>query len=251
MAFGRSSNPTLKPEIFSSIRNSDYSNSMTVQGTVNKTLLMLALVIVPASYTWGEFFSGANVSPYIGIGGIGGFIFALITIFKKEWAPITAPIYAILEGLFLGALSANIQFQNPVGDSIVMQAVVLTFGTFFTLLIAYKAGWIKVTDKFRMGLVAATGGVALVYFISFIMSFFGGGLSFLYGSGMISIGFSLVVVVIAALNLVMDFDFIERGANAGAPKYMEWYAAFGLMVTLIWLYIEILRLLSKLNSRRN
>lgn len=249
MRLGRSSNPAMKSDIFSSMRAADYGNTMTIQGTVNKTLIMLALLLVPAVYTWGEYFAGANVSGYLMGGAIGGFVVALITIFKKEWAPYTAPAYAVLEGLFLGSISAQITIASY--PDIVIQAVILTLGTFFSLLIAFKAGWIRVTDKFRMIVFAATGGIAVVYFISFIMSFFGGGLSFLYGNGLISIGFSLVVVVVAALNLVMDFDFIERGAQAGAPKYMEWYAAFGLMVTLIWLYIELLRLLSKLNSRRS
>ena len=135
------------------------------------------------------------------------------------------------------------------GQALVMQAVALTFGTLFALLVAYKSGLIKVTRNFRLGVVAATGGIFLVYMISFIVSLFGAKVPFMYGNSLLSIGISLFVVVIAALNLVLDFDFIEEGAKTGAPKYMEWYAAFGLMVTLIWLYIEILRLLTKLASR--
>ena len=182
------------------------------------------------------------------LGGIVGFIAAIATVFEKSMAHITAPIYAAAQGLFLGGLSAIFEAQYP---GIVIQAVGLTFSTLFCLLGAYKSGMIKVTENFKLGVVAATGGLMMVYFVSFIMSFFGASMNFLFGNGLMGIGFSVVVVVIAALNLVMDFDFIENGAEMGAPKYMEWYAAFGLMVTLIWLYIEILRLLAKLQSRRD
>ncbi|MBF0123207.1 MAG: Bax inhibitor-1/YccA family protein, partial [Candidatus Omnitrophica bacterium] len=177
---------------------------------------------------------------------IGGIIFALITIFKKEWSMYTAPVYAVCEGLVLGGLSAIFEMQFP---GIVMQAVALTFGTLFCLLMAYKSGLIRVTDKFRLGVVAATGAIALVYLVSWILGFFHVSVPFIQGNSIWSIGFSLVVVGIASMNLVLDFDMIDRGAEAGAPKYMEWYCAFGLMVTLIWLYMEILRLLSKLRSR--
>ena len=182
------------------------------------------------------------------LGGIVGFVAALVTVFKKHLAHITAPIYALAQGLFLGGLSSTFEVQYP---GIVIQAIGLTFGTLFCLLGAYKSGMIKVTENFKLGLVAATGGLMMVYFVSIILGMFGVNLGFLYGNGLMGIGFSVVVVVIAALNLVMDFDFIESGEEMGAAKYMEWYGAFGLMVTLIWLYIEILRLLAKLQSRRD
>ena len=193
-------------------------------------------------YTWN------NPSyPIMIFGAIGGFIIALITIFKKHLAPYTVPGYALLEGLALGGLSKFFESTYP---GIVQQAVVLTFGTLGALLLAYRSGLIKATENFKLGVVAATGGIAFIYLISFILGFFGIHMSAIHGNSMFSIGFSLVVVVIAALNLVMDFDFIEEGAEQGAPKYMDWYGAFGLMVTLIWLYLELLRLLAKLQSRR-
>jgi len=184
--------------------------------------------------------------PYILGGAIGGLVFAIATIFKKEWAPVTAPMYALTEGFFLGAISAIFEHRFP---GIVMQAVMLTFGTLFALLFAYRSGLIKATENFKLGVVAATGGIALVYLASIVLSFFDIRVPFIHESGVIGIGFSLFVVVIAALNLVLDFDFIESGVEQKAPKYMEWYGAFGLMVTLVWLYVEFLRLLSKLQSR--
>ena len=171
----------------------------------------------------------------------------MVTIFKKQWAPITAPIYALLEGLFLGGISAiyNAKFQG-----IVVQAVGLTLGVLAVLLVAYKSGLIKPTENMKLGIVAATGGVCMVYFVSIIMGMFGRSVAMIHGNGIFGIGFSIVVIIIASLNLVLDFDFIEDGAERGAPKYMEWYGAFGLMVTLVWLYLEILRLLAKLQSRK-
>ena len=184
--------------------------------------------------------------PYTIAGAIGGFIVALVTVFKKTWSPITAPIYAVLEGLMLGGLSAIFEMQFK---GIVVQAVGLTFGTLFCMLMAYKSGLIQATENFKLGVAAATGAICLLYFITMILGFFGVHMPYIHESGIVGIGFSLFVVVIAALNLVLDFDFIESGAASGAPKYMEWYGAFGLLVTLVWLYIEILRLLSKLRSR--
>ena len=179
-------------------------------------------------------------------GAIGGLVVALITVFKKQWSPVTAPAYALLEGLFIGAFSAMMEARFP---GIVLQAVGLTFGTLASLLVAYRSGLIRVTENFKLGVVAATGGIALLYLVDIAMGFFGHSVGFIHQSSLLGIGFSVVVVIIAALNLVFDFDFIERGVEQGAPKYMEWFAAFGLMVTLVWLYLEILRLLSKLNSR--
>ena len=224
---------------------------MTITGTVNRTGFLVLLVMAAAYFSWKQSLPSPGTTaiapnPLIFIGLIGGFILALITIFKKTWAPITAPVYAIFEGLLLGGISAMFELRFP---GIVTQAVFGTLGTLFALLLAYRSGLIKATENFKLGVFAATGGIALVYLISMVMGFFGTSIPFIHESGAIGIGFSVFVVIIAALNLVLDFDFIENGAESGAPKYMEWYAAFGLLVTLVWLYIEMLRLLSKLRSR--
>jgi uncharacterized YccA/Bax inhibitor family protein len=180
------------------------------------------------------------------VGLIGGFIVAMVTIFKQSWAPVTSPIYALLEGLVLGGISAITNARYP---GIGIEAVSLTFGTLFVLLLAYSSGLIKVTEKFKLGVIAATGGIAVFYLLEMVLSFFHIYFTTINGNSMIGIGFSVVVVIVAALNLVLDFDFIEQGVTVGAPKYMEWYGAFGIMVTLVWLYLEILRLLSKMRSR--
>ncbi len=239
----RSSNPALSNKAFRVVNTGE--ETMSVEGTVNKTGILLALVIISAGLTWNTTASG-GLSPLVILGGIGGFIVALITIFKQTAAPITAPIYAICEGLLLGGLSALFERQYP---GIVTQAVGLTFGVTLCLLGAYKSGMIKVTENFRLGATAATGGLFLFYMITWILGMFGMQFNSIFGSSPLGIVFSLFVVGLAALNLVMDFDFIENAAQQGAPKYMEWYGAFGLMVTLIWLYMEILRLLAKLRGR--
>ncbi len=242
------SNPALNEQVFRGA-GAAFGETMTVQGTVNKTGILLLCAVATAAWTWNIFLhshSPEAVGPLALVGVIGGLIFAFATIFKKTWAPVTAPIYALLEGLVLGSVSAILEVRFP---GIAIQAVSLTFGTMVALLLAYRSGLIRVTDKFRLGIVAATGGIALFYVIEMILGFFGVHFTAVNGGGAIGIGFSVFVVIIAALNLVLDFDFIESGARAGAPKYMEWYGAFGLMVTLIWLYFEILRLLSKLRSR--
>ena len=238
----KTANPALNEQIFQNVRSLDSSSGMTIQGTVNKTAISLAVLVASATFTWVNPNGGLMI-----LGAIGGFIVAIITAFKKEWAPTTTPIYAALQGLFLGGISVMFNQQYP---GIVIQAVYLTFGTLFALLMAYASGKIRVTENFKLGLTAAMGGLFFFYIINFILGIFGMGITSVYGNGIIGIGFSVVVVAIAALNLVLDFDFIEQGAQQGAPKYMEWYGAFGLMVTLIWLYIEILRLLAKLQSRR-
>jgi len=244
----RTSNPALNDNVFRDERAA-FGEAMTVQGTANKTGVLLICAMATAAWSWNRFQNApTEVVPLIGIGAIGGLIFAMVTIFKKSWAPVTAPIYALLEGLLLGAISVMFNLRYP---GIAIQAVSLTFGTLLALLIAYRSGVIRVTDKFRLGVVAATGGIAFFYLLTMILGFFGIHFNSIFGSGVIGIGFSVVVVIVAALNLVLDFDFIESGARAGAPKYMEWYAAFGLMVTLIWLYMEILRLLAKLRSRND
>jgi uncharacterized YccA/Bax inhibitor family protein len=244
-------NPALNAKTFAALpRTADPSRAMTIQGTVNKALLMLALLLIPSVWVWQQYFASGTpqtIMPWLYIGGIGGFVVALITIFKRQWSPVTAPLYAVLEGLAIGAISAFFEAQF---HGIVIQAVALTFGTLLCLLLVYKSRIIKVTARFRLGVVAATGGIVIIYVLTIVLGFFGIHIPYIYGSGTIGIVFSLFVVTIAALNLVLDFDFIENGAAAGAPKYMEWYAAFGLMVTLIWLYLEILRLLAKISSRR-
>lgn len=245
----RSGNPALTSKSFEGLAPYEASSAMTVQGTATRTALLLAVVVASASVTWNQSAQQNPIVPSLMIGGlVVGLITAMITIFKKSWSPITAPVYAAAEGLFLGGLSAHFEARYP---GIAFQAVGLTFGTLFGLLFAYRTGIIRATENFKLGIFAATSGICLLYFVGFVMSFFGSGIPYIHESGMIGIGFSLFVVVIAALNLVLDFDFIEQGAAHGAPKYMEWYGAFGLLVTLVWLYIEILRLLAKLNSRRD
>jgi uncharacterized YccA/Bax inhibitor family protein len=244
----RTSNPALNERAFQGER-AVLGDTMTLQGTVNKTGVLLICVIATAAWTWNLFLhshSPQTVMPLALLGGIGGLIVAMVTIFKKQWAGITAPIYALLEGLVLGSISAILEVRFP---GIAIQAVSLTFGTLVILLLAYRSGLIAVTEKFRLGIIAATGGIALFYIVEIVLGFFGIHFTAINGSGVIGIGFSVFVVIIAALNLVLDFDFIETGVRVGAPKYMEWYGAFGLMVTLIWLYFEILRLLSKIRSR--
>ena len=244
----RTSNPALNARAFQG-EDAGIGEAMTLQGTINKTGLLLVCVVGTAAWTWNIFMHAGNaqaVMPYLLIGGIGGFIFALVTIFKKTWAPVTAPVYALLEGLVLGSISAMFEVRY---HGIAIQAVSLTFGTMFALLLAYRSGLIPVTQNFKLGIIAATGGIALFYLAQIVLGFFGIHFTAVNGSGPIGIAFSVFVVIIAALNLVLDFDFIENAVTAGAPKYMEWYGAFGLMVTLIWLYLEILRLLAKLRSR--
>jgi len=238
----RSGNPVLSNSTFSS--NREQTENMTINGTVNKTATCLLLLVGTGYLTFNTINPGILIAC-----GIGGFIVAIITVFKKEWAPITVPLYAILEGGLLGGISF---IYNSLYDGIVTNAIFLTVGILLSLLISYRSGYIKPTENFKLGIFAATGGIAIVYLINFVMGFFGSSMGIMQvdNASPMSIGFSVLVVIIAALNLVLDFDFIEEGAEKGAPKYMEWYGAFGLLVTLIWLYLEILRLLAKLNSRR-
>jgi uncharacterized YccA/Bax inhibitor family protein len=223
---------------------------MTLNGTVNKTGILLLCALATAAWTWNSFMQTRNPADIAGrlmIGAFGGLIFAFVTIFKKEWAPVTAPIYAALEGLVLGGISAFLDLRYP---GIAIQAVCLTFGTLFVMLFLYRTGVIKVTRKFMLGVVAATGAIMLFYFAEILLGFFHVQFVSINSGTPIGILFSLIVVGIAALNLVLDFNFIEQGVAFGAPKFMEWYGAFGIMVTLVWLYLEMLRLLAKINSRR-
>lgn len=241
----RSSNPAMTARIFEKVGMATAeSNVMTINGTINKIGLMLLMVIAAAAYTWNMVMGAdpGRAGTLAMVGAIGGFITALITIFRPQSSAISAPIYAILEGLFLGAISAIINARYP---GVAFQAVLLTFGTLFTMLFLYRSGRIRATPRFRRGVMMATGAVFFAYLISWIMSLLGMSVGFMHSSGPLGILINLVIIVIAALNLIMDFDFIEKGSQMGAPKYMEWYGAFGLMVTLIWLYIEFLRLLSR------
>ena len=251
----RTGNPALKETTFLDLSSgavvSRDGAAMTLNGTVHRTALLLFLAVLTAAFAWNSVDIGANgVSANFGVylwgGLIGGLVFAFATIFKANWSPVTAPLYAIVEGFFLGAISA---MYNHLYDGIVMQAVLLTFGTMFALLFAYRSGLVRATENFKLGVVAATGGILLVYLATIVLGLFDIRIPMIHESGLVGIGFSLFVVVIAALNLVLDFDFIESGVEQNAPKYMEWYGAFGLMVTLVWLYVEFLRLLAKLQSR--
>jgi uncharacterized YccA/Bax inhibitor family protein len=252
----QSGNPALQESTFLDLGTGTVvagsgGDAMTLSGTANKTGILLLLCVMTAAFAWSQI----EITPEGGVVGaglylwgglIGGLVLAMITIFKKQWAPITAPLYALVEGFFLGAISV---VYSHLYEGIVLQAIMLTMGTLFAMLMAYRTGLIKPTEKFKMGVVAATGGIALVYLATIILGFFNINIPLIHESGIVGIGFSLFVIVIAAMNLVLDFDFIETGVEQGAPKYMEWYGAFGLMVTLVWLYLEFLRLLSKLNSR--
>jgi len=239
----QSSNPALKEKTFQIATIGE--ERMTIDGVVNKTFILLGLLLMSAYYVWNKVLvtqDFATISPFMWGGVIGGLVVAMITIFKPNLSNITAPIYALLEGLALGGISIMMEMSYP---GIVMQAVALTFAVMFALLAAYRSGLIKVTSTFRMMVVGATGGIFVFYLLDMVLGFFGIGVPFVNGGGIFGIGFSLVVVAVAAMNLVLDFDFIENSAQRGAPKYMEWYGAFSLMVTLVWLYLEILRLISK------
>jgi uncharacterized YccA/Bax inhibitor family protein len=237
----RSGNPALTTNTFKNM-SATSGKTMTIEGTVNKTAISLLLLILTAYWTW----TTENFA-MIPVGIIAGLILALATVFKKHWAPITVPLYALFEGLALGGISLIFETKYP---GIVNQAVFLTFAVLGALLFAYKTQLIKATENFKLGIFAATGGIGLLYLVNFVMGFFGSGLSVIGSNSGFGILFSVGVVIIAALNLVLDFDFIEEASETNVPQYMEWYGAFGLLVTLIWLYLEILRLLAKLQSRK-
>lgn len=242
-------NPVLSNKTFDGLMGfGSPESTMTVSGTVNKAGVLLVCVLASAAWMWGRVFeNSAEVMPYLAGAGIVGFVLALITTFKMSWAPFLSPVYALAEGVVLGALSAMFEARYP---GIAIQAVAMTFGTLACMLLAYRSGAIRATERFKMGVVAATGAVFVVYLVSWLLSMFGmHSFTFLTGNGLVGIGVSVVIAGIAALNLILDFDLIETGSQRGAPKYMEWYGAFALMVTLVWLYIEILQLLAKLRSR--
>ncbi|MDD3860033.1 MAG: Bax inhibitor-1/YccA family protein [Bacteroidales bacterium] len=241
MRFTNTSNPVLTNKAFSIQSDGEV---MTIKGTVNKSLLLFLILLITASLSWKLAASGSELlTMLLWPSAIIGFVLAIITIFAKKYAMYTAPLYVAAQGFFLGAISMVYNFIYP---GIIIQAVLLTAGILGVMLFAYKTGMIKVTQKFRSGILIATGGIAIVYLASFIMNIFGMSMPYIHEGGPIGIGISLFIVIIAALNLILDFSFIEEASHANSPKYMEWYAAFGLMVTLIWLYLEILRLLGKI-----
>ncbi|PKP38536.1 MAG: hypothetical protein CVT97_01025 [Bacteroidetes bacterium HGW-Bacteroidetes-14] len=248
-------NPVLSEKIFKKEAVEYSAGTMTAKGTAMKSLLLLIMVLAGASYTWKIFYEAINpasVQPWLWGGAIGGFVVALIISFKPNMAQYLAPIYAVLQGLFLGAISA--MFNQAFAESapgIVINAVLLTMVTAFVMFLIYRSGLIKVNDKFIRIISIAVGAVALYYFVTIILSLFGVNLVMLHNSGPLSIGISLVIIGVAAFSLMLDFNFIEKASAAGAPKYMEWYGAFGLMVTLIWLYLEILKLLAKFAGSRD
>ena len=242
----RTSNPALNKSTFKNISSSNpftLNQKMTIKGTVDKTAICLALLLIPAYYVFATGAVGYAIP-----GAVIGFILAIVTIFRRKWAQFTVPLYSVAQGFFLGGIS---YYYNQSYEGIVLQSISLTIFILFSLLFAYRLKIIRPDENFKLGLFAATGGIFLMYVVNLIMSFFGSGISILdiNNSSNFSIGFSIFIVVIASLNLVIDFDFIEEGSEKGAPKFMEWYGAFGLLVTLIWLYLEILRMLAKMKNR--
>ena len=231
--------PTFGPGTFAPAR----SETMTVGGAVNRTFILVGLLLMSAGWMWTRAETSLGwlmPAVFVGLG------LAIVTVIRPTVAHITAPLYALAEGVVVGGVSAVYEAAYP---GIVIQAAVATIATLLALLVAYRSGLIKATENFRLGVAAATGAIMLVYLASFVLGFFGREVPYLHDSGPLGIGISVVIVAVAALNLVLDFDFIERGAERGAPKRMEWYAGFGLLVTLVWLYLEMLRLLGKMRSR--
>jgi uncharacterized YccA/Bax inhibitor family protein len=234
-------------------------DTMRMGGTMSATAILFGIVLVAAWFGWqavdaqvvgvqpdGSEIVDISMPPWLFVSWIGGFVLAIVTVFKPKIARFTGPLYAAAMGLLMGAISAAFEVQY---DGIVLQAISLTVAVFAIMLVLYSTRTIKVTDRLRTTVMVATGAIALVYLVSIVLSFFGTTVPMIHDAGPVGILFSLVVVGIASFNLLLDFDFIERGVAAGAPRYMEWYGAFGLMVTLIWLYLEILRLLAKLRER--
>ena len=253
MSLFKSGNPALSEKRFKDTILDNvvsHENAMTLRGTLNKFGFLFLMVMGTAFYSWKEYANGGNVMPLILTGAIGGLVVAIVLVVKKEWAPYLAPAYALLEGLFVGAISAyySAAFAEQA-PNIIMNAVGLTFGTCIAMYLLYSFKIIRATEKFKSIVITATVGIGIFYLLSWILSFFGINIPFLHEGSAMGIGFSLFVVAIAALNLILDFDMIENGVEMGAPKYMEWFGAFGLLVTVVWLYLEILRLLSKISSR--
>ncbi|MEO6405262.1 MAG: Bax inhibitor-1/YccA family protein [Ferruginibacter sp.] len=255
MSLFKSSNPALSEKRFTNNILTDVvdrENAMSVNGALQKFGFLMIMVIGTAFYSWKEFAGGGNVTPLILTGAIGGFVVALVIIFKREWSPYLAPLYALLEGLFVGGISAvyNDAFAAKA-PNLIINAVGLTLGVAVAMYLLYSFRIIKATEKFKSVVITATIGIALFYGLVMILRMFGyDNMPFLHEGSTFGILFSLFVVALASLNLILDFDMIEKGAELGAPKYMEWYGAFGLLVTIVWLYLEILRLLSKISGRK-
>lgn len=247
MNFNRSSNPLLGESLFSKASAHSGTGTMTLNGVINKSVIMLLLMVVTGSYTFKLVYAGGSATPFLFGGLIVALIAALVGTFNPKASQYAAPIYALAKGLALGAITA---YYSGLYNGIVLQAVVLTIGVFFFMLFMYRTGVIKPTRKFMMGVAAATGGVFILYLVNMIASLFGFNLP-LFEPNLLGIGISLVIVVIAALNLILDFKFIEDRLAMGAPKYMEWYSSLGLMITLVWLYLELLRLLALLAASRD
>ncbi|MDR1339053.1 MAG: Bax inhibitor-1/YccA family protein [Prevotellaceae bacterium] len=249
--FGNSSNPAMRESVFKKVAlDSSSTGTMTVKGSVIKTFMLIAMTIFAASFTWYTAFYANNpsaVTSWLWGGLISGIVLALIICFAPKTSPYLSPLYAAAEGFALGAISAF--FETAFAEKfpgIVLTAVTVTLLTALVMLFCYQTRLIRVTDKLRSVIIIATVSIAVFYFVVIILNLFGVSTAFYHGASLLSIGISAVIVVVAALNLLLDFDFIEKGSQMGAPKYMEWYGAFGLLVTLVWLYLEILRLLSKL-----
>ncbi len=247
----QTSNPVLRSGAFekAEVTGEPVSEGvMTVDGTVRKTALLLLLVALSGVWVWGQFLhhGPAAAMPWVVGGAIGGLVVSLVGIFRPRSCVWVAPAYALLEGLVLGGVSA---IMDAAFHGVAVQAVVLTAGVLLSMLAAWHTGLIRVTERFKLMLGAATGGVMVLYLGLWVASWFGVHPAWVNGSGLLSIGLSMVVAGIAALNLVLDFETIREGALRGAPRFMEWYGAFALLVTLVWLYLELLRLLAKLRSR--
>ena len=248
----RTSSPALSEEKFAQeaqaagVRAGDpAAETMSIGGTVRACIALLAILVIAGAFAWDAIdpqVNGVEVPIWYWICLIAALVVAIVTIIKPRFAPFTAPVYAALEGAVVGGISRLFEYEF---EGIVLQAILLTLGVFVILLGLYASRLIKVTENFRLGVIAATGAIFLVYIVDLLLRAFGFEVPYLNDAGPVGIGISVVIVIIAALNLVLDFDFIEQGTDSRAPAYMNWYAAFGLLVTLVWLYLEILRLLAK------
>lgn len=238
------SNPALKESVFRTAAAGVIAERMTISGTVLKAIVLIVLTVFSAAWVWSATATNPRiVGPAVLVGALGGFVVSLVAIFRPRTAPFTAPLYAVLEGLALGAISQIYQARYA---GLPLQAVGLTCMVALGMLLAYQTGLIRATPTFRRVIISATLGIMLFYLLSFILSFFGVSMPLLHSAGPLGIGLSVVFTAVAALNLILDFDLVERGAQQGAPKYMEWYGGFALLITLVWLYLEILRLLGKM-----
>jgi len=253
MPLFESGNPTLSQKIFNRSITQDEAGTMSVRGTINKFGFLLFMVLAGAAYTWYLYYNNQQqtMMTLMWVGIIGGLISVIAISFKPTLAPYLSPAYGILEGFFLGAISAilNHAFSEKY-PGLVLQAVGLTFGVAIAMFLLYNFRIIKATERFKSVIFAATAGIAVFYLITLVLRLFHINIPFMYDSSMFGIGLSLFIVAIAALNLIIDFDMIEKGQDMGAPKFMEWYGAFGLLVTMVWLYVEILRLLSRFAGRK-